>query len=194
MPEDILQTECQVQTTFRYRCLGGLMVFLVCFCSSARGVEDPKAVVLRFCELDGTAARMSSTLPESPKLWALTAGEGEPPAEPILIISGCQAAIISGDSSHADVRVTYQVTGQMEPVEFGFALIRKRQDETVVFSLKRTAAGWRILRSSLSFPPHVTEPGIRRYFRARIREKSISEQQKRNLMDILKQLAPAWPG
>src|SRR5258708_38292936 len=74
--------EDQMPIKSRFNYPVSLTFLLLCICATAAGSDGPEAVMLRFCELDGAAARMSSALPESPKLRNLTAGEGESPTDP----------------------------------------------------------------------------------------------------------------
>jgi hypothetical protein len=122
---------------------------------------NPIEIVNQFCEMDSNALRLDGRI--SGPMWKLTAGDGEPPAEPIYIISQFTTSEISHSENEVSIQVKYKIIGILsgeEPTKFQ----KISKEEKFTIYLIKSNSEWKIDISRLHISPHVYSNPLLHYF------------------------------
>jgi hypothetical protein len=119
----------------------------------AQTTSSPKEVVMQFLALDASGARLRSS-PNDP-IWQLTADDGEPPVQPIVLIKSCRVSNVAQLPKSAKVQVSCTVTGTVKDDGATVSYLRNRHLANASFTVLNTDGSWKISQQNLKFPPHV---------------------------------------
>jgi hypothetical protein len=125
-------------------------------CAVAQGraaAQSPADIVHSFCALDFDGARLKSV--STDPIWQLTTREGEPPVQPVQLVSDWSVLSTSVKDDSALVVVSYTTIGSIKEEGSGSVLRRASGIQQYSFNVENTKDGWKIRIDQLNLSPHV---------------------------------------
>ena len=162
---------------------------------SAQTTSSPKEIVTQFLALDASGARLRSS-PNDP-IWQLTADDGEPPVQPIVLIKNCRVANVTSLAQSAKVQVSCTETGTVKDNGATVSYLRNRRLTSTSFTVLNADGSWKISQQNLKFPPHVEPAAYLNHLDTLIKlydaEKDKADPRYKSLLRLKETLQAASP-